>query len=66
MKRSTIFAIFAIASTVMSFTSATHAADPKDFPLKVHVSSSELKTYCTDRCGDVQYVEVQIDGKKYE
>jgi hypothetical protein len=63
MKRYILLAIFTAAFTVAASTPAAHAADAKDFPIKVHVSSSELKPGVN---GLTQFIAVVIDGKKYE
>ncbi len=67
MKRFILFAVLAAAFAVTASRPVAHAADAKDFPIKVHISSSELKP-----CGlgfNVEYSQclaVLIDGKKYE
>ncbi|MGA3131575.1 MAG: hypothetical protein ABSD59_12285 [Terracidiphilus sp.] len=63
MKRSILVAIFAAAFAVAACTPAALAGDEKDFPIKVHVSSSEVKAVYG---GVNQYIAVLIDGKKYE
>ena len=63
MKRSTLFTIFAATLALTASTCGAHAAESKDFPIKVHVSSSERKV-----AGPTwgQFNAVLIDGKKYE
>ncbi len=63
MKRSILFAIFAAAFAITASTYAAHAADPKDFPIKVHVSSSEQQGSGMQQH---QVLRVVIDGKKYQ
>jgi len=62
MKRFILFAIFAAAFAVTTSIPAAHAADSKDYPIKVHVSSAEVRA----AAGLNQYIAVSIDGKKYE
>jgi len=63
LKRSILIALVAATFSMTACTSSAHAADSKDFPIKVHVSSSELKF-----TGGLIYQinSVLIDGKKYE
>jgi hypothetical protein len=67
MKRSILFAVFSLAFVITPSTYVAHAADAKDFPIKVHVSSSEVRP-----CGFMyspsyaQCLAALIDGKKYE
>ncbi|MGB0065431.1 MAG: hypothetical protein WBP85_13365 [Terracidiphilus sp.] len=67
MKRSILTSAFAVGFALVAFLSTAHAADTKDFPIKVHISSSELRP-----CGSVvngafsQCLGALIDGKKYE
>jgi len=63
MKRAILFAIFAAAFAVTTSIPAVHAADQKDFSIKVHVSSSEIRGWGP---GLVECITVLIDGKKYE
>jgi hypothetical protein len=63
MKRSILFAVSSLAFVVTVSTYIAHAADAKDFPIKVHVSSSEVKPIYP---GVNQCITVLIDGKKYE
>lgn len=66
MKRLTLVVVLAAAFAVLSFCPFVQAAhergaspaDPKDFPLIVHVSSSELN--------GGQFLAAVIDGKKYK
>ena len=66
MKQSIIFAIFATVFAVTASIPAARAADAKDFPIKVHVISSEVRPYGPISPYDTQCLTVLIDAKKYE
>jgi len=70
MKRKALYAAVLILFSVV-LAHAAPAANPADYTVKIHVSSSELTNTCIDdpkgsTCGFQQLLTVTIDGKKYK
>lgn len=70
MKRSMFLAFAAAAFLLMAFSLTAYANDSKDYPIKVHITASELKSDCYNagqgtNCPNVQFLTAVIEGKKY-
>ncbi|MFZ1087173.1 MAG: hypothetical protein WAN35_19595 [Terracidiphilus sp.] len=70
MKRSKILALTVAAFLLPAFPLTAYAADSKDYPVKVHITASELRSDCYNlgqavNCPNVQFLTVFIEGKKY-
>jgi len=66
MKRPILFTVLSLAFVITVSICAAQGAEQKDFPIKVHVSASEVRP-----CGPIspyytQCLAVLIDAKKYE
>jgi len=64
------FAFAAAAFLLTSFSLTVYATDSKNYPIKVHVNASELKSDCYNygqgtNCPNVQFLIAVIEGKKY-